>query len=383
MTDHWGWVEEDEGLVLRETIGYVKGRRQFPPQPQRPGVRFIKYDPITATLLTGPGEFAELFEDYNVWAGWNREKSMTVVGLTYDTTFESTPSSHIPWFARVDTTSEDLTDWVADLGDIYLIPADLQVRSQLRFIPGTNNCSFLATNTAYPQPHIFRLDTSSMTVDVVATPVPPTIQIYSYCWSYDGGQLAINAPWVDAPTVRVFSRDGDGDTIAQISPDDVFGFNVAGLGYTDNSRYMYAWDGGHHVVHDALGSFGPQWIYPMEVVGAGLFGDATYSITLAIPDPTHSYWFRSGAIALGLGGSNTMSQFLTWDGEEIFRGGGGYGGLHGDWSQDGGLIVLTDGGRDPYGGQFGLTKVPSFTGGGGGEQQEVGDPRIRPFHGLY
>lgn len=384
--DYWGWVEPDLGdVVIRPILGYLRGRRRFPPQQQHPGVTFQRFDPDVPEFL----ESAGIFLDYNVWSGWNLDKSMVVVGLTYDSTFggiDTDPQSHEPWFAKMDTTSDVIADWEPDLSDKYDIPSTLEVRTQLRFIPRTNNCSFLATDLTHPQPRIFRLNTTTMTVDVVdvsATGLTSTKPIYSYCWSYDGNQLAINAPFGDEPVVRVFSRDGDGDVIAQLSPDDVFGFNVSSFGFTDNSHYMFAWDGSHHVVHDAFGAYGQQWSYPMNVVGQGLFGEQTYGITFVTPDPTHRYWYRSGAISLGLGGSNTMSQILDWDGNQVGpRLTGGYGGMTGEWDQVGQVLVATDGGRDPYGGVYFILQPVTFLS-DGTSQQEIQDIRICPFHGIY
>lgn len=365
--DAWAWVEADYGIV-RPILGHVFGRTQFPPSPGHPGVWFQRYDPSVPEFRNGAGEFSEVFRDYNAWAGWNSDKSMSVLAMTVDSSADGPPYGHTPRMVRIDTTDEDLSNWSPDESLIYDPSAFTNIH-KMRFIPRTNDVSFMATVGS--QFNLIRLNTTTMTVDTIYT------NLLNYAWSYDGSLIAIDRP---VGGVRVYQQDGAGNIGAEVSTGDVFGFTVSDMGFTDNSRYLFAWDGNHHVVHDGMAPFDLQWTYDPPM-GFGLFGPEPYDIEQVTAHPQHLYHVRALSISLGLGGSNTLTDVIDWDGAILVPsiGGSEDSPLFGDWSQSGDCWIGVDGGRDPYGGVAKIVQTGTWLVGGDSRQEAV-DLRIRPYH---
>ncbi len=370
--DFWAWVELD--ATIPPILGHVIERTDFPPDPPHPAMFFQKYDPVVPEFLPQTAENRAMFSDYNTWSGWNANKSMTVIGLTFDTSADG-GTGQTPRFVRLYTSADDFSTWAPDLSLIYYLPATLDIgyfgaSARMRFIPNTNHVSFIARDTMTGVTNLYRLDTATMTVAMMYS------DLTAYAYSYDAQLIAMQLPGLG---VRMFERDLVGVPGAEVSIADIFGFAANSFEFTDNSRYIIAWDGNHHVTCDAFPPYTQQWSYAASM-GEGLFGPEPFYIRDVTAHPAHLYLQRAGALSLGFGGPSPRSEILLWDGDiELVITPEGYGGMFGDWSSTGDVWIGCDGGRDPYGGACVILKQGTWDS-DSDTRQEAADLRLRPYH---
>lgn len=365
--DFWGWVERNRGEIWRPIVGFAISRTQFPPNPGHPGISFSRYDPVEPRRppLTPvvPGGDSKTFRfdtpgaesDYNIWGGWNEAKSLTLIGLTGS------------FIAKMDTTSEDLSTWTPD-PLVYNITSPSV--SALRFIPRTNHAAFVGSDGFTT--NLYQLNTNTMTISLLYT------NLQSYAYSFDGEKIAMKLPAFGVG-VRVFNRDGNGAPTTELTTGPVFDFTPTEYEFTDDGKYLVAWDYQKLCVYLADPPFTKEYEHPQTTQLPGLFGPQTAYLMDAWIHPRFEYFAWSLRVYRGLDADAVRTEVRTRDGVIVATAGTGEAEQRGEWSQSGDIWLGGDGGRDPYGGDEQIMKIDGFVV-ATRTAQETYDYRIRPFH---